>query len=105
MARGVFLLCCTGITVRQSYPHGKQGEKSLHHHTSLYIRFSLIFAFHFFNPKDTTGEMDSEASAKTFYENKHLYNGTCCVLPRAGMRDHTLRGATAGPWPRFSGPL
>lgn len=58
-----------------------------------------------FNPKDTGGEMESEASVKTSYENKCLYSGTWCVLPRAGMRDHTLRGATGGPWPRSPGSL
>lgn len=84
--------------VRQSYPRGTQGERSFQHQTCLYIRFSLSFGFHFFNPKATGGEEDSQASVKTFYENKYLYSGTCCALPRAGMRDHTLRGATSGPW-------
>lgn len=41
--------------------------------------------------------MESEASVKTSYENKCLYSGTWCVLPRAGMRDHALRGATGVP--------
>lgn len=35
--------------------------------------------------------MDSETSVKTFCKNKYLYSGTCCVVLRAGVRDHMLQ--------------
>lgn len=39
LPRGVFLLHYMGLMARQSYPHGKQGEKSLQHQTALAFTF------------------------------------------------------------------